>query len=135
MPKVTVSGNGFSSGISICYSVIKIFRRDLMDPKNMLNKLYTVEQRNTEKWYWGYAIQGLVVLGFAPILIPLIVAQATGPGNIGLIIAALYLGQLVSPTFGKLADKYNRYKTFYIAGYIMLGLGLVGFVSTQSIIL
>src|SRR6056297_2382977 len=135
MPKVTVSGNGFCSGIIICYSVIKTFRRDIMDNKNMLKKLYTVEKRNTEKWYWGYAIQGLVVLGFAPILIPLIVAQATGPGNIGLIIAALYLGQLVSPTFGKLADKYSRYKTFYIAGYVMLGLGLIGFVTTQSIIL
>jgi len=65
-------------------------------------------------------------------LIPIIVSQYTGPGSIGLIVAALYVGQLVSPMLGNLADKYNLYKTFYISGYVMLGLGLLGFVYAHN---
>ncbi len=75
-------------------------------------------------WYGGYAFQGVVVLGTAPILLPLIVGGAAGPAEAGLVVAALYIGQLTAPVFGALADGSGRHRLIYAAGYVLLAIGL-----------
>lgn len=79
---------------------------------------------NTESWYWGYAFQGAVVLGTAPILLPLIADKAGGAAQAGQVVAAFYLGQLLAPMWGSLADRTKRYALVYLSGYVLLALGL-----------
>jgi MFS family permease len=78
----------------------------------------------SEPWYAGYATQGAVVLGTAPILIPLIVGQAGGAGRAGLVVAAFYLGQLAAPLWGWLTDRTGGHRLFYGLGYVLLAAGL-----------
>ncbi len=86
-----------------------------------------VARKYTEAWYWGYLLQGVIVLGLAPILLPLIVESA-GPENVGMVVAALYVGQVISPVLGGLADRTRRYSFFYLSGYVLLAAGFGGFV-------
>lgn len=85
-------------------------------------------------WYGGYAFQGVVVLGTAPILLPLIVGDATGPAQAGLVVAALYIGQLTAPMFGALADGSGRHRLIYAAGYLLLAVGLGLFPLAQTVL-
>jgi hypothetical protein len=85
-------------------------------------------------WYGGYAFQGVVVLGTAPILLPLIVGGAAGPAEAGLVVAALYIGQLAAPMFGALADGSGRHRLIYAAGYLLLAVGLGLFPLAQSVL-
>lgn len=86
---------------------------------------------NTEPWYWGYAFQGAVVLGTAPILLPLIADKAGGAAQAGQVVAAFYLGQLLAPMFGSLADRTKRHTLVYLSGYVLLALGLGLFPATH----
>ena len=88
-------------------------------------------QANTEPWYWGYAFQGAVVLGTAPILLPLIADKTGGAAQAGQIVAAFYLGQLLAPMFGSLADRTSRHALVYLGGYMLLALGLALFPATH----
>lgn len=88
---------------------------------------------NTEPWYWGYAFQGAVVLGTAPILLPLIADKAGGAAQAGQVVAAFYLGQLLAPMFGTLADRTKRYVAVYLSGYVLLALGLGLFPATHGL--
>ena len=88
-------------------------------------------QANTEPWYWGYAFQGAVVLGTAPILLPLIADKAGGAAQAGQVVAAFYLGQLLAPMFGSLADRTRRHALVYLGGYVLLALGLGLFPATH----
>lgn len=60
----------------------------------------------TEPWYSAYAIVGMMVLGVAPILIPLTVENGgkNGATAVGLVVAAFYAGGLLAPVLGSLAD-------------------------------
>ncbi len=92
-----------------------------------------LHSKYVEKWYWGFLLQGAIVLGLAPILIPVIVGSKQGPVEAGVVVAAFYLGQLASPLFGSLADKYNIYKKIYLGSYILMGLSVIGFVFAQGV--
>lgn len=96
--------------------------------------MHIIDKTSTEKWYWGYAFQGAVVLGAAPILLPLIVAQAGGAGRAGLVVAAFYLGELLAPLWGGLTEKTRQYKLIYLSGFIMLALGMGLFTFAPSLI-
>ncbi len=83
-----------------------------------------IPKSNTEPWYWGYAFQGAVVLGTAPILIPIIVAKGSGAAHAGAVVAAFYLGQLTAPLWGMLADRTKLHRVVFLGGFVMLALGL-----------
>ncbi len=78
----------------------------------------------SERWYAGYAFQGAVVLGVAPILLPLLMDKAGGAGQAGAVVATFYAGQLTAPLLGKLTDSLRLHRLVYLAGYVLLALGL-----------
>lgn len=84
-------------------------------------------KRYSDPWYSGYAFQGAVVLGVAPILIPLIVGNAAGSAEAGLVVAAFYAGQLSAPFLGGLTDRLGIHRAVYFLGYLLLAAGLAAF--------
>jgi len=92
-------------------------------------------RRNTSPWYWGYSFQGLVILGFLPILLPLFAAEELSPSRVGVVVAAVYAGQLTAPLLGSLAEKWKCYGLFFLGGYFLIGLGFLGFVLYTSLTL
>ncbi len=92
-----------------------------------------LRSRFIEKWYWGFLLQGAIVLGLAPILIPLIVGSRAGAVEAGLVVAAFYLGQLAAPLLGALADRFRLYKAIYLGSYILMGVSVLGFVLAEHI--
>ena len=88
-----------------------------------------------EKWYWGFLLQGAIVLGLAPILIPVIVGKNNGSLEAGVVVAAFYLGQLASPFFGIIADKLSWHKVLYLGSYVIMGLSVFAFILTNSTLL
>ena len=87
------------------------------------------------KWYWGFLLQGAIVLGLAPILIPIITGRICGAFEVGVVVAAFYLGQLASPLFGVFADRYKLYKFLYLASYLIMGASVIGFVLVHTVAL
>lgn len=84
-------------------------------------------KKYSEPWYSGYSFQGAVVLGVAPILIPIIVGKSSGSAAAGIVVAALYMGQLTAPLLGSLTDRLNLHRAIYFLGYLLLALGLALF--------
>lgn len=84
-------------------------------------------KRFSQRWYFGYAFQGAVVLGIAPILLPIIVNQSGGAAQAGFVVAAFYIGQLLAPAMGMFADRTGLHRLTYLSGYAMLAVGLALF--------
>ncbi len=97
----------------------------------MWNIAGILRSRYIEKWYWGFLLQGAIVLGLAPILIPLIVGGKKGAVEAGFVVAAFYLGQLAAPLLGELADRFRLYKVIYLGSYIVMGVSVLGFVLAE----
>lgn len=95
--------------------------------EKLARKLWATEQTDSQPWYWGYLFQGCVVLGLLPIILPIIVSKFQGPAHVGLVIALFYVGQVISPIFGGLADKTRRYALFFLGSFVLLAVGLIGF--------
>ncbi|GAB7022855.1 MFS transporter [Salidesulfovibrio brasiliensis] len=98
-----------------------------MNPKEF------IFNKNTEQWYLGYAFQGAVVLGIAPILIPVIVGNAAGNAAAGVVVAAFYAGQLLSPLLGGVADRTGKLRAVWTFGYAVLALCLALFGTTSNL--
>lgn len=94
----------------------------------LARRLGKEEAANTDPWFWGYLFQGAVILGVAPILIPIIVGKTESASAVGLVVGAFYLGQVLSPVVGKVADVTRWFAGFFLGGYILIALGCVGFV-------
>jgi MFS family permease len=92
-----------------------------------------IPKSSVEPWYWGYAFQGAVVLGTAPILIPIIVAKSGGAAHAGAVVAAFYLGQLTAPLWGMVADWTRLYRVFFLSGFVLLAIGLGVFAGTSAL--
>jgi len=90
-------------------------------------------RNNTSPWYWGYAFQGLVVLGFLPILLPLFTSRMLSPASVGVVVAAVYAGQLTAPILGSLAEKWKCYGATFLSGYGLIGAGFLGIVLFHSL--
>ena len=81
-------------------------------------------QRYSEFWYSGYSFQGVVVFGTGAILMPILVNDAGDAAKAGTVIGSFYIGQMLAPLMGVLTDRTGRHRTFYLAGYLLLAIGL-----------
>ncbi|MGV9858892.1 MFS transporter [Gordonia sp. NPDC003425] len=71
--------------------------------------------RWTEPWYLAYAIVGVMVLGVAPILIPVTVDAHGGTATaVGIVVAAFYVAALFVPVFGALADRTGKQRAVFL---------------------
>ncbi len=102
--------------------------------KRLAQRLGKEERANTDPWFWGYLFQGAVILGIAPILIPIIVGRGESASAVGLVVGAFYLGQVFSPIIGKIADETRWFAGFFLGGFILIAAGCAGFIFFDSTI-
>lgn len=100
--------------------------------KRLAQRLGKEERTNTDPWFWGYLFQGAVILGIAPILIPIIVGRGESASAVGLVVGAFYLGQVFSPIIGKIADETRWFAGFFLGGFVLIGAGCAGFILFDS---
>jgi MFS transporter, DHA1 family, tetracycline resistance protein len=96
-------------------------------------KFLSTIRRSVEPWYTGYALQAVVVFGTGGILMPILINDRH-PGNAalaGTIMAMFYVGQLISPLMGSLTDRTGKHRLFYLAGFVLLAVGLGLFPTTS----
>lgn len=91
--------------------------------------------RWTEPWYAAYALVGMMVLGVAPILVPLTVEQGgrNGATLVGLVVAAFYVGGLFAPVLGSLADRTGRQRLVFLLCFPVMALAVAGFAFAQDV--
>ena len=89
-------------------------------------------QRWIEPWYLAYALLGATTSGMAPILLPLIVSRTGGANHIGLVMAIFYLGGLMSPLWGGLADRHSLHRWVLSGGLLVAAVGLALFPFTTN---
>ncbi|MCK0437959.1 MFS transporter [Gordonia alkaliphila] len=77
-------------------------------------------------WFGGYSMVGLVVSGIVPVLLPLSVT-AKGPIAVGLVVAGFYLGMLMAPFFGSVADRTGTQRLVFLASFPTAAAGSVLF--------
>lgn len=82
--------------------------------------------KNFETWFGAYAVLGAAASGLVPLLLPLLVSQNGEATRVGLVVAALSVGQLSAPLWGQLADKRHLYRLLFAGGLLLAGLALVG---------
>jgi MFS family permease len=84
-------------------------------------------RRWVEPWFLAYALLGATVAGLVPILLPLTVSRAGGAAVIGLVMAAVSLGGLTAPLWGRLADRHRLHRWLLAGGLLLTGVGLAAF--------
>lgn len=87
----------------------------------------------SEFWYVGYAFQGIVVFGTGAILMPIVVNASGNAARVGMVVAFFYIGQLLSPLIGTIADRTGLHRLIYLSGYLLLALGLGFFPFVHSV--
>ena len=85
-----------------------------------------------EPWYFIYALQGVVIGGMAPMLLPLAVVRAGSPLYVGLVMAAFSLGGLAAPLWGRLTDYFRWPRWLLVGGFLVTALGLFAFAFTTT---
>lgn len=89
-------------------------------------------RRWVEPWYLTYTVQGVVIAGLIPILLPLAVSHTGNATNIGLVMAAFSLGGFTAPLWGDLADRYRLHRLLLVGGLLMMTGGSVVFCLTSQ---
>lgn len=77
-------------------------------------------------WLSGYALVGLVVSGIVPVLLPLS-ADPHGMFAVGLVVTAFYLGMLIAPLFGSLADRTGTQRWVFLGSFPVTAAGAILF--------
>ena len=88
-------------------------------------------RRYSQFWYSGYAFQGAVVFGTGAILMPIVVNNAGDAAKAGTVVAFFYIGQMLAPLMGAIADRTGWHRSFYLSGYVLLAIGLAIFPFAQ----
>lgn len=82
--------------------------------------------RWSEGWFSAFALYAAIVTGLLPILLPLELTEHGDAADIGLVMAALVLGGLSAPAFGRLADRFGLHRELLAGGMLAIaGLLLV----------
>ncbi len=87
----------------------------------------------TDGWYPGAALQGAVTLGTVPILLPLLVEDAAGASEAGLVMATLYLGTMSAPIWGSLADRTGQHALLFLASFPIIAGALAVLAITRGL--
>lgn len=80
-------------------------------------------RRWSETWFLTYGLLAVIAAGITPILLPQFINLHGTAGQVGLVMAALSLGGLTAPIWGRLAER-RLHKELIIAGLLAVGLGL-----------
>jgi MFS family permease len=84
-------------------------------------------RRWVEPWYVVYALLGITMSGAAPLLLPLAVSRVGNAADIGLVMAALSLGGLTAPLWGRLADDFRLHRFLLTGGLLVTAVALASF--------
>lgn len=90
------------------------------------------EPRAGESWFGAYAILGAVASGMAPLLLPLWLSREGTTDLVGPAMAAIGLGQLAAPLWGRVVDDHRLYLQVFLGGFVVVAGGLAGFVLSSS---
>ena len=84
--------------------------------------------RWVEPWYAAYAIVGMLILGVAPILLPVTVEDGgrNGATVVGLVVAAFYAGGLLAPVLGSLADRTGHQRAVFLWCFPVMAVAVAG---------
>ncbi len=110
-----------------------------MDSLSSSEKYETVQAKRfqwlqwVEAWYLAYALLGAVVAGMIPILLPLVVSRVGQAKDVGLVVAAFYLGGLSAPLWGRLADQYRWHRWLLVIGLLVGAISLTVFAFSSSV--
>jgi DHA1 family tetracycline resistance protein-like MFS transporter len=88
--------------------------------------------RRIEGWYSAYALEGVVVAGLIPILLPVFVSRFS-LGGVGYVMAAFSLGGLLAPLWGELADKHSLHRALLTGGLLVTAGSLLALAFTGSL--
>lgn len=86
--------------------------------------------RWVEPWYGAYGVVGLMMLGVAPILIPLTVEAGQGRSAataVGVVVAAFYVGGMLAPLVGSFADRMGLQRTVFLVCFPLMAASIVAF--------
>ncbi len=86
-----------------------------------------------ETWYISYALLGATVAGLIPILLPLSVIGRGTIADVGYVMAAFNLGGLISPVWGRIADRRLLYRELLAGGLLVTALTLAIFPWASSL--
>jgi DHA1 family tetracycline resistance protein-like MFS transporter len=81
-------------------------------------------RRWSEPWFLTYGLLAIIAAGVTPILLPQFINLHGNTGQVGLVMAALSLGGLTAPIWGRLAER-RLHKELIEAGLIVVGVSLV----------
>jgi len=77
-----------------------------------------------EPWAGAYALLGFTVSGGLPMMLPLAVDRSGSAAEVGLVMASLSLGTVMSPVCGALADRYRIHRILLAAGVLLTGVAV-----------
>ncbi len=77
-----------------------------------------------EPWAGAYALLGFTVSGGLPMMLPLAVDRSGSAAEVGLVMASLSLGTVMSPVCGALADRYRIHRILLTAGILLTGIAV-----------
>jgi MFS family permease len=85
-----------------------------------------------QTWYPAYGLLGALT-SLAAIVLPVAMAEAgLSPAHIGIVVSALSVGVLLSPLWGRLADRTRAYRAIFCWGFILVGTSFGAFCLTRN---
>ncbi len=104
----------------------------VVSQSNAAEELTPLALARRQTWYPAYGILGALT-SLAAILLPITMADARlPPSHIGMVMSSLSVGVLLSPLWGRLADRTRAYRAIFSVGFILVGLSFAAFCVTRS---